>query len=293
MKILLIDVDSKGDFPNLALMKISAYHKSLGDTVKLQRTINIYPQLKNPDLVYMSCIFFQTKDQVNRYIDFYFKNTKYIIGGSGYDLKIKLPEHIENIIPDYDLYRTYYGIGFSSRGCIRNCKFCIVQEKEGKIKEHHSIQQLTDNRFHRLVLLDNNFQASKKCYEKLKYIIENKIKVNFNQGLDFRLFDDKFLSYLQQVKYYDFKFVKRSFYIALDNIKDIELFEEKIKLVLKYIKNPKHIMVYILVGFNSTYQEDIERINTVLFYNMIPYIMLYNQNLDHNLRHLRRYYNGR
>jgi len=122
VKIGLVDVDSK--IPNLALMKISAYHKGRGDEV------GWYNPMLGYDLVYASKVFDFTPDYA-----YYPKNTEIIKGGSGYSLKEELHEEIEKQYPDYSLYHCDYAIGFVTRGCIRNCEFCIVPQKEGKIKQ--------------------------------------------------------------------------------------------------------------------------------------------------------------
>lgn len=124
MRVLLIDADSK--IPNLALMKISAYHKSKGDVVGFN--------VSDPEKVYCSIIFKKNKHMADG-LKFFFPDAELDIGGSGYDLKKRLPDEIECMTPDYSLYPdndSYYG--FTTRGCIRHCHFCIVHDKEGKFR---------------------------------------------------------------------------------------------------------------------------------------------------------------
>lgn len=124
MKVLLIDMDST--IPNLALMKVSAYHKSKGDEVGF----HVY----DPDKVYCSIIFKKNKHKADG-LRFLYPDAELDIGGSGYDLHKVLPPEIESMTPDYSLYpenQSYYG--FTTRGCIRHCPFCIVHDKEGKFR---------------------------------------------------------------------------------------------------------------------------------------------------------------
>ena len=121
MKVLLVDVDSK--IPNLALMKVSTYYKSKGHEVGFNVT--------DPDLVYASVIFKKNRHLVDG-LRFLYPNALIDIGGSGFDLKKTLPKSIEECSPDYDLYpNSDRYLGFTTRGCIRSCPFCIVRRKEG------------------------------------------------------------------------------------------------------------------------------------------------------------------
>jgi len=246
MNIGLIHIDGK--MPNLALMKLSAYHKSIGDKVKIIDLSSL-----GINKWYASNIF---------------------AGGSGYDIKSKLPDEIEEMCPDYNLYNMDYSMGFTSRGCIRDCKFCIVREKEGYLRDVDYKQHIKHSKY---IVMDNNFLACKTWKDKIQYFIDNDIKVSFNQGLDIKLINDNNAEMLSKVKYYDRKFNARKLYFAFDDPNDEDVFRKKIKILLKYIK-PRHIMVYILVGFNTTFEEDIYRFNIVYHgYGCEPYIMLYNK----------------
>ena len=189
MKVLLIDIDST--IPNLALMKISAYHKSLGDEVGFNIT--------DPNKVYASVIFKKNRHMVDG-LRFYYPNAEIDIGGSGYDLHKTLPDYIEAMTPDYDMYpenTSYYG--FTTRGCIRHCPFCIVPRKEGKFRRlYATADEAWDHiigdkrRFNNITFLDNNILADKEWFLELAKDLDFKrygYKVDFNQGLDIRLMD--------------------------------------------------------------------------------------------------------
>ena len=147
MKIGLFDIDSK--IHNLALMKISSWHKSFGDHTELYNPL----MNGNYDKVYVSKIF----TKLNKEEGYIPKNS--IVGGSGYDLKKILPYDMEHFMPDYLLYNLDYSLGFTTRGCIRNCEFCIVRQKEGNIKEHAEVEEFKNPKSNVVVLLDNNFLA--------------------------------------------------------------------------------------------------------------------------------------
>ena len=246
MKIGLIQVDGK--IPNLALMKLAKHYEGLG-----HKTFFV--------------------DLSNVKADFWF-GSKIFMGGSGYEIKSKLPEGIEEITPDYDKFNLDYSIGFTSRGCIRNCEFCIVREKEGLISEV-GMDWITKSK---VLLLDNNFVASPNWKEKLQYFIDNKIKVCFNQGLDLRLIDDEKAEMLSKVDYRDDQFKTKRLYFAWDNIKDEKIILEKLNLLISKGIKPIHIMVYILIGFNSTFEEDMYRTKEFIDLGVKPFIMQYNRN---------------
>lgn len=291
MNILFVDADSVSDFPNLALMKLSAWMKFLDYKVTLIRGIpTTAPLLQNDyDEVYISTIFFQNRDKVQDYINQFDIPVK--VGGSGWDLENRLPEPIEHIMPDYDLYNIDYSVGFTSRGCIRKCKFCVVPIKEGGIKDNAPITEFLDPRHNRVLLLDNNFQASPKWRENMDFMIDNKIKVNFNQGLDARLVTKEFADRLASVKCYNWTFKVRGAHLAFDSLR----IEKSLVRALDLFDNagmaPRRFIVYVLVGFDTTYEQDLYRIEKIIELGAVPYVMRYNKTKDTYLKHLARYYN--
>lgn len=256
MKVLLIDVDSK--IPNLALMKISAHHKQKGDQVGFN--------IIDPDVVYGSIVFSKNKWKGNA-IKTMYPDVDVIIGGSGYNY-IPLSEEIEHIFPDYDLYNCDYSLGFTTRGCIRNCEFCIVPEKEGKIKRHASIYEFWDHKHKHIVLLDNNILALPNWFKEItNQIKSNNLSVDFNQGLDIRLINDDNAKILSDVK------VKPDYRFAFDDPFLSHIIESKIDILKKY--NISHCLFYVLVGFNTDKDQDLFRLNLLKKWDQRAYVMRY------------------
>ena len=226
MNIGIYDHD-KTKFPNLALMKISAYHKNKGDNVKFYDPIFTFLF----DKVYISKVFTFTPDDK---LSGYFEK-----GGTGYDIKKNLPENIEHTCPDYDLYDIDYSMGFVTRGCPNHCKWCIVPEKEGNIKEHADIDEFV--RHKKLVLLDNNILASEHGIYQIEKIAQKHIKVDFNQGLDARLIDDKIARLLSKIKWIS------CIRLACDTQAQMPIIQKTVALLRWYNVNPAKIFVYCLV----------------------------------------------
>ena len=194
MNVALLAVDSK--YPNLALMKISAYHKSVGDCVEWYNPFDRY------DRLYMSKVFSFTPDY-----DYYINNVsgEIIRGGTGYDIHSSLPEEIDMMQPDYSIYptidnRTSYG--FLTRGCPNKCKWCVVPQKEGNIRPYMDIDEITIGGMRPYaILMDNNVLASSYGLSQIEKIVYRKYHVDFNQALDARLVTDDVARLLSQVKW--------------------------------------------------------------------------------------------
>lgn len=176
MKVLLRDIDSSRII-NLPLAKLSAYHKARGDQVFLNRC-------GNPDLTYVSCIFTWNRGKTTFY-------PEAIVGGTGVNLETNLPHEIEHIMPDYDLYGCDYSLGFTSRGCIRNCPWCVVPRKEGWIHDTAPLSEFVHPKHKKVMLLDGNLLATPSAKRTLEELAEKRLKVCFNQGLDIRLVTDE------------------------------------------------------------------------------------------------------
>lgn len=239
MNVRLIDIDSK--IPNLALMQISAYHKAQGDIVGFD--------VEFPDKVYVSCIFSKNREQALGVGSFY-SGADIVYGGSGINYRW-LPEEMQKIRPDYDLYPSEHSLGYTTRGCVRNCPFCIVRDKEGTFRRWQHIREFHDPRFKAVVVLDNNVYADKEWFfENTDYVIENKLKFNAIQGMDIRLLDEEIATRLKQLKWHG------NLHFAFDNTKlekDVLRGIEILKQVGINTKN--YVQFYVLAGYPEATEE--------------------------------------
>ncbi len=274
MKIGLFGVDPKHH--NLALMKLSTYHRQKGDEVEFYNPLwhSAY------DIIYCSKIF--RKSHKN---DGYIRENM-ICGGSGFEYKTLLPEEIEHIKPDYSLYNLNYSLGFTTRGCIRNCKFCIVPEKEGKIREHAEVEEFLNPESNIVILLDNNFLALPSHIKKLQKYIDKGWRMDFNQGLDTQLVNDENAGLLAKVKHY------KQIHFAWDLMNYEKEFKDGMKILFKAGIKPYRIMVFVLCGFNTTFEEDLYRFRELLSLGVDPFVMIYGDP-DRNTKEFSRWVNCR
>ena len=234
MKIGLIDVDGH-HFPNLALMKISSWHKDRGDSVEW------YEPLigGHYDKVYMSKVFTFTDDYA------YPINADEIYqGGTGYKLYDKnLPHDVENIFPDYSIYpECDFAIGFLTRGCIRKCEWCVVPHKEGLIRPNADWHQIKRPDTKKILFLDNNVLAHKHGIEQIADMAGRKdIRIDFNQGLDARLITDEIASYLASVQW--IRYIR----LACDSKEMIPVIEKATDLLEKHGVRRRKIFCYALI----------------------------------------------
>ncbi len=274
MKIGLIDIDSK--IPNLALMKLSSYHKAKGDQVEWWKGVLFHKQY---DKVYASKVFDFSKLP-------YDLPKEVEIGGSGYDLKKILPDDIEYLRPDYSLYPDCdYSIGFITRGCHRKCKFCKVPEKEGKIRyNQHWGGFCNFQKGKYWVFLDNNILAYNKHEQVLSEIIERKMKIDFNQATDIRLVNESNAKLLAKIKwntFYRFSFD----WINLENI-----IREKVALLIENGLRTYKMFCFVLIGYNTTEKEDLYRVEMLRDLKIDPFVMPYNKS-DRYQKRLARWVN--
>lgn len=267
------------NFPSLPLMKISAYHKAKGDNVKL-----VTSALEHYDIVYISKTFNLDLPKIPKLI-YYPQADRYINGGSGFAIEIQngkeiykkeqdkpLDDEIENIYPDYSLYReltqnTAYG--FLTRGCPNNCQFCIVSKKEGLCS--HKVADL--NQFWKgqkeIKLLDANILACHERENLFYQLIDSKAYIDYTQGIDARLIDDDIAKLICKTKI-------KMVHFAFDLMKNEERILNGLKIFAKYFqKNERSKRVYILTNYNTTLQEDWYRVKRVKELGYTPYIMIY------------------
>jgi len=266
-KILIINIDSK-KIDNLALKKIEKYHLDRGNEVMWD--MPLFAHLS--DKIYVSCIFEKNKDKAKEW------EGRALIGGSGYSLDIELPEEIENIKPKINL-------GFTSRGCIRNCKFCIVRRKEGKIRAVGDLLDLWNGEDRDITLLDNNILALPDHFKFIcKQARENNIRLDFNQGLDCRLLNQDMVDDLKSIRHTELHFAWDDLKYEKDVIKAIDLLQKN---------NINRCTWLMITGFNTTIEEDIYRAKYLKSRNQNAYVMRYNFSKDKKLIPLSRWVNNR
>ena len=262
IKIGLVDVDSH-NFPNLCLMKLSAYHKARGDQVEWWKPEGWY------DRVYKSRVFTDTysKDIVT------VTNADEVIrGGTGYGPGPNLPDEVEHTYPDYSIYPQFSGIayGFLTRGCPRNCGFCIVSGKEGR--RSRKVADLSEfwDRQKEIKLLDANLLACPDHERLIGQLAESRALVDFSQGLDIRLITPDNVALLNQVR-------TKAVHFAWDNPNEDLTGYFRRFLELTAIKSDRRRRVYVLTNYGSTHEQDLYRVETLRSMGYDPYVMVYNR----------------
>lgn len=295
MRVGLIDVDHH-NYPNLALMKLSAFHKAQGDSVEWY-----LPFTERYDRVYVSKVFSFSPDY-----DLSINADEIIRGGTGYAIRLEngverydrekdqpLPNEVEHIYPDYSIYPMYTketAFGFLTRGCPRGCAFCHVAPKEGQ----RSVKVADISEFwngqKNIVLNDPNLLACREWEDLLGQLADTKATVEFNQGLDIRLMTEKKAEALNLLKLKDIHF-------AWDRYEDKSLVLPKLEMYAKISRFSPHshkAIVYCLVNHTSSLDQDLERIYTLREMGYWPYIMIYDkEHCFQTYKDLQRWVNNR
>lgn len=254
-EVALVDVDSK--IPNLALMKVSAWHKQQGDSVKF-----LDPLFDTPDICYASKVFDFTPDYG------YFPDCEIVRGGTGYDLTAKLPfPDYDRIMPDYSLYGCDYALGRFTRGCPNSCPWCVVPKMDGNEVRHVAdLRDFWDGQ--KVVrLLDDNIMADADEFcRDCEQLSKAGVKVVW-EALDIRLVTDETARALASVK------PQGSIHFAWDGKAQDAYVEPGIRLLEKHGLKPWRLMFYVLVGFNTTREYDLERIYKLRELGANPFVM--------------------
>lgn len=243
---------------NIALMKLARYHRDRGHDIGFHAPVFDC----DSDILYCSKLFRFTADyeyQVARNI---------VKGGTGYDVKGKLPEDIDSILDlDYSIYPDCdYSMQFFSRGCIRKCPFCVVREKEGRI--HPVIPMNLNPHGKRIHVLDNNFFANPEWREAGRVLKSYGQPVDFSSGIDIRLFDEEQAIFLNELRLF------KQVHIAWDNPR--QRIDKKIQQAIKCIK-PYKLMCYVLIGYWSTPEEDLYRVERLRELGVAPFVMAFDR----------------
>ncbi len=265
MKIGIYDVDSI--IPNLALMKLSAWHKAMGDEVEMYLPL----ALDTYDEIYASKIF--NFSDGSGLIPGRMK-----IGGTGWDMHLNLPPGAERLDPDYSIYQYPHNIGFAMRGCRLRCSFCVVPEKEGKPKPSNTIDEIwtqRDSDF--IVLLDNDFFGNPLWRDRIDELIKFDLKVNFNQGLNIRNLKPDQAAAIASVKYRNLHDTKTQVYFAWDDPRHEKLIHKGLQICFDAGIPPGQMAFYVLIGYHSSEAEDLHRVRVLRDYGCDPYAMPYNK----------------
>lgn len=278
MKIGLV-ADNTNNFPSLPLMKISAFHKSIGDNIKLIDT-----NFEKFDICYVSKTFNLDLEKISS-IHYLPESEKYIFGGSGYAIEkingkevynkendINLVEEIENCFPDYSLYSHLTknkAYGFLTRGCPNNCGFCIVSKKEGLCSKKVADLRNFWNGQKEIILLDANILACKDRENLIHQLIDSKANIDYCQGLDARFINDDISKLICKTKI-------KMVHFAFDLMKNEKQILAGLKTFAKYYKkDSRSRRVYILTNFDTTIKEDYYRVKKVVELGYSPYVMIY------------------
>lgn len=273
-----------GKIPNLALMKVAGYYESKGHVVEHYKGPLFWDEYER---VYMSKIFSFTPTPAIP--------PNAVIGGTGIDFYNRLPPDIESHPPSYSLYQwCNFHLGFSMKGCRFNCKFCCVPKKEGRPYVHNTIEEIliNPNGGNRLMLLDNDFFGGDLWRANLKRIEDLSLQVCFVQGLNIRIITQEQADMLSRLRYRNSTFKSKYLTFAWDKFKDERLIKNGIEICLNAGIKPREMQFFILIGYDSTPEQDFYRVEFLRDLGCKPFVMPYDRN-SHYQRNYARYVNNR
>ena len=281
MTIRLTHIDGK--LPNLALMKLSYFHRRIGDDIYFTKAVERDMLEQDYKQVYGSAIFSFSADRVAKFKQEF---PQAIVGGT-HDItdnrtveQLLDVEEYENY--DYSIYPKFdASIGFSQRGCRLKCGFCVVPKKEGKPRSVNTIASIWrgDPYPKHIHLLDNDFfgQPREQWEARIDEIRSGGFKVCLNQGINIRMIDDESAKALASIPYYDDGFKVRRLYTAWDNIGDEDRFFKGVDTLERHGIPPRNLLVYMLVGYDKkeTWERLFYRFNKMVEREIRPYPMIY------------------
>ena len=283
MKIGLLDLGRKKQgkiFPNFALMKISAYHKSIGNHVEWYNQCEA--EIEQYDVVYVSKIFSFVPDY-----SYFIKAKKVIYGGTGYYLNRVLPKAIKNCLPDYSIYpEVDYAIGFLTRGCVNNCYFCCVPKKEGELRPYDSWQRIKRPDSKEIIFMDNNVLASEYGIRQMQSMVGQDIRIDFNQGMDCIRVDERTAKIMAGLNW--LRFIR----FSCDKEYQMPYIEKAVNLLERH-GNRAEIFVYVL---GTTMESTEKRVEFLRELQVKPFVQPYreigsNKPVDKEIQAYARYVN--
>lgn len=283
---------------NRALGCLARFHIDQGDTISLSWNGKVMNNIEeaDPEMIYYGAVFPETAKKFAYQASL--SDAKIIMGGYPFN-DVQLPPKIDALMPYYPLWDVKYSMGYTSRGCVRKCGFCIVPDKEGGIRDYQPVRQFHDPSHKRVILLDNNFLASPRWHENLAYIQEQHLGVNFTQGLDLRLINADIALKLKETRFYDMKFGHRVLSFAYDSTSYTDAVRRGIQTLLDAGFKNHQLQVYCLVGFDETFEQELARCELLWNdFSVMPFVMLFqsrnglvNARADPRRQTLARFYN--
>ncbi len=269
MNILLLGIDST--LPNLALMKLSAWHKALGDTVAKAREV----PFGQWDCIYASAIYTWSRSRMEQL------EGHATLGGHGWELGSRLAPEVEAMRPDYELYGIDYGLGYLTRGCPRRCSFCDVWRMSPCPQVVGTWDSVLNPLSRFAMLLDDNFLSlHDQAKDLLREAIERQIEVCFTQGLDIRLITPEVAHLLSKLRFWNTHHTGRQLTVAFDSIGMESAFRRGVGFLLEAGIKSRQLQAFFLCGHDSPFSENMERFQIIRELGMDPFCMVYRSPKD-------------